>query len=1022
MADTNTATAERTAWQQENELRTKELTDKLEAGIKDLFSSQKYKDYLKSMSRFHNYSSRNVMLIHQQLPTATRVASYRKWEDEFNRHVKKGEKSLRIFAPIEIKPEKKLMEKLDPETGAPMLDANGKVIMEEMTALTSRSIAFKLVPVFDVSQTYGEPLPQLAEDLTGNVAHYEAFLDSLRAISPLPIVFEPMNETQDGYCQFGVKIGIREGMSEIQTISAIIHEITHERLHDRDKATENAKPASKEVKEIEAESVSYVVCQKYGIETGDNSFGYLATWGSHDLNEVKASLDTIRKEANELIIAIDNRFMAICKEQGIDLSGTEKTVETPAQAQDADAPTESTYTTISATENIAGVDFTVSEVVPDVPLTIEQRNYQKLAELFPEIVSDEYYYQRSEAGAGFMPLSLEWIDTDKLSIMHTYTQNGDLMYDPMIVLEVDQEAKTATAVEFQQSNPPLYQRIDEDGIGHSIDGNGNERIINSLQRQINEFSSDWFNNIGNQGYEPVSAVLRDAGRADPSVYFNEDKKRFSLLFQYDREGTTVLNNLDRDDKGNMAMLARVDSFRNVKFHEDNLPKDAVRIIDNVKLTHEKTETEKQAAKNSILTDDKNEQTQTPAEPMPDPTITAADRDAFGYEFEGMLPLNTDRAIELFNNDHAVFLLYSDNTEAMAFEVDEIKAHDGIFGIEREDWQKSQEYRALGNKINQQQEAAIESGFTNAKEDTFAIYQIMDGAEKARDYRFEGLDYLHQRGLEVNRNNYVIVHTEPLQQGQTLEGIFQKFNDPPKDFSGHSLSVSDVIVLNQGGEVSSHFVDSFGFAELPNFLGVEKQKEHTDPVIERRVNEPPTPPTESPAPELPYIPKEEVPIYRQSADHALENDEMQAWRDSRDLNVECGRAIDKAVIDSNYEQYRYDLKTAARTVIEEYGIDRVAWIIAGNVNYHDSDGRLSSNNKEWAKGFDTPKPDIHLKTHLAVLDGFVNKFREAEKEKPSLMAALEAGERKSKAEYASKSQPGLDAPDKATRKKNTGMEV
>ena len=180
MADTTTATAERTAWQQENELRTKELTDKLEAGIKDLFSSQKYKDYLKSMSHFHNYSSRNVMLIHQQMPNATRVASYKLWADKFDRHVKKGEKSIRIFAPIEIKPEKKLMEKLDPETGAPMVDKDGKVIMEEMTALTSRSIAFKLVPVFDVSQTYGEPLPQLAEDLTGNVEHYEAFFDCAR--------------------------------------------------------------------------------------------------------------------------------------------------------------------------------------------------------------------------------------------------------------------------------------------------------------------------------------------------------------------------------------------------------------------------------------------------------------------------------------------------------------------------------------------------------------------------------------------------------------------------------------------------------------------------------------------------------------------------------------------------------------------------------------------------------------------------------------------------------------------------
>ena len=1020
MAVTSTETAIKTAWQQENELRTKELTDKLEAGIKDLFSSQKYKDYLKSMSHFHNYSSRNIMLIHQQMPNATRVASYKLWNEKFDRHVKKGEKSLRIFAPIKIKPEKKLMEKIDPETGAPMVDKDGKLIMEEMTALTSRSIAFKLVPVFDVSQTYGEPLPQLAEDLTGNVAHYEAFLDSLKAISPLPIVFEPMNDNQDGYCQYGVKIGIREGMSEIQTISAIIHEITHERLHDRDKNAENVKPTSKEVKEIEAESVSYVVCQKYGIETGDNSFGYLATWGSHDLKEVKASLDIIRKEANDLINTIDNRFWAICEERNIDLSVTEQTTETSTLTQEAGKSTKPTYTTVSATENIAGVDFIVSEVVPVAPLNIEQRNYQKLAELFPQIANNEYYYQRSEAGVGFMPLSLEWIDTDKLSIMHTYTQNGDLMYDPMIVLQVDHETKTATAALFQQSNPPLYQRIDEDGIGHSIDGNGNERVINSLQRQINDFTAQWFENIGNQDYEPVRAMLQDAGRTDPSVYFNDDKKRFSLLFKYDSEGTTVLNNLDRDDKGNMAMLAHVDSFRNVKFLEDSLPKDVITIIENVKLTNEKSESEKLAAKNGILTESKTEPSQTAAWPMPDSTITAADRDVFGYDIEGMLPLNIDRAIELFNNDHAIFLLYPDNTEAMAFEVDEIKAHNGIFGIEHEDWQKSQEYRAMDNKANQQQEAAIESDFINAKEDTFAIYQIMDGVEKARDYRFEGLDYLHQRGLEVNRNNYAIVHTEPLQQRQTLDGIFQKFNDPPKGFSGHSLTVSDVIVLNQGGEITSHFVDSFGFSELPAFLGIEKPKEHNNTAIERDVNESPTLPTESPAPKLPYIPKNEQPIYKQSADHAFANDELQAWRDSHDLNVECGRAIDKAVSNSNYEKYRYDLKTAARTVIEEFGVDRVAWVVAGNVNYHDYDGRLSNGNKTWAKKFDTSKPDLYLKMHLVLLDGFVDNFRRVEKEKPSLMAALEARERKSKAENAGKSQPSLRQVHLQEKHKNGGL--
>ena len=1006
MADT--VTAERPAWQQENELRTKELTEKLEAGIKDLFSSDKYKDYLKSMSHFHNYSSRNVMLIHQQMPEATRVASYKLWNDKFSRQVKRGEKSLRIFAPIEIKPEVKMMEKLDPDTGAPMIDKDGKVIMEEMTAIPKRSIAFKLVPVFDVSQTAGEPLPQLAEDLIGNVEHYEAFLDSLKAISPLPIEFEPMDEIKDGYCQFGEKIGIREGMSEIQTVSAIIHEITHAKLHDRDKAAENEKPASKEVKEIEAESVSYVVCQKYGIETGANSFGYLATWGTHDLNEFKASQDTIRKEANTLINAIDDHFKAICKERGIDLTATEQTAETTPQTQTVETPTEPAYTTETSTETIAGIDFTVNEVVPTVAKTLEQRNYEKLAAMFPQIANGEFMYQRNEAGSGFMPLSLEWIDTDQLSVMHTYTQNGDLMYDPMIVYEIDLEAKTATAVEFQQSNPPLYQRIDEDGIGYSIDGNGNERTVNGLQGQINDFSAQWFENIGNQDYMPVSAVLRDEERYDASVYFNSDKKPFGMTFMYENDGTTVFNHMDKDENGNMAKIAYVDASRNVTFFEENLPKEITAFVPTVKLNNEQTR--------QVDVDRETEF-------MPDPSINIGDRDEYGYTYEDMLPLKNIRAEELFNQDHTIFLLYEDGSEAMAYDADELKAHEGIFGIEREDWQKSNEYRVNENKVNQQQEAKIESDFINAKEDTFAIYQIMDGSEKARDYRFEGLNALEQRGLEVNRNNYVIVHTEPLTPETTLEGIFQRFNDPPKDFSGHSLSVSDVIVLNKDGDISSHFVDSFGFSELPAFLGVEKQPEKTVPAVGQSGNEPPPHITEPPALETPDIPKKEQPIYRQSADYALTNDELQAFHASRKINIECGRAIDQAIIASNYELHRYDLKTAARAVVEEYGVDRVAWVTLSYVKDHDYDGRYSTNNKAWAETHGiNAKPDYIFNTHPIVIDGFLDSLWRVKDEKPSLMSAITAAEKKSKSEFDGKAQPGLDAPDKSTRKKNTGMEV
>ena len=536
-----------------------------------------------------------------------------------------------------------MFEKLDPTTNKPILDDDGKPVMEEMTELTKRNIAFKLVPVFDVSQTYGEPLPQLAENLTGNVEHYEAFLDTLKSISPLPIEFEPMDESQDGYCKYGVKIGIREGMSEIQTVSAIIHEITHARLHDKEMLAENETHATKDVKEIEAESVSYVVCQKYGIETGDNSFGYLATWSSHDLSEVKASLDTIRNEANSLINAIDDNFKNICKERGIDLTPAEQAEQTPVATKAAEEATESAYTIQSTTENIAGVDFTVSEVVP-------------------------------------------------------------------------------------------------------VSG---EKVVAMSQ----------------------------------------------------------------------------------------------------------------------------------SEPMPDPTITPSDRDAFGYTVEDILPLKADRAMKLFNNDHTIFLLYPDNTEAMVFEVAEIEVNDGIFGIERDEWQNSQEYKDL------------EQSFLDAKQ--------------------------------------------------------------------------------------TH-----------------------DPV------------------ELPEIPKSEQPVYTQKPDPDIDlaGDELKAYYTSLNLNVECGRAIDQAISASNYDQHRYNLKTAVRDVIDEFGADRVAWVVASNINNANHDGRLSAGNKSWAKDFDTPKPDFYLKTHPAVLNGFVDNFRKAEKEKPSLMAALNAGEKKSK------SQTGVDTPDKSASKKKDGMEV
>lgn len=312
------------AEKQTNKDRMREIVDSIENGIKELFESDKYRQYLSTMSRFHRYSVNNTMLIYMQRPDATHVAGFNKWRDQFGRNVLKGEKGIRIIAPTPYK--KKVEEiKTDPETNAPVLDADGKAIIEEKEI---RIPMFKVVSVFDVSQTAGKPLPQLAADLSGNVQQYEVFMEALRRASPVPMEIKPVARDTDGF--FSAKaqsITIRAGMSEVQTVCAAVHEIAHAKLHDYEHMTELADDGetilvpgekSRNTEEVEAESISYAVCQYYGIETGENSFGYIATWSKgKELKELRASLETINKTASELITDIDRHFAEICKDRGI---------------------------------------------------------------------------------------------------------------------------------------------------------------------------------------------------------------------------------------------------------------------------------------------------------------------------------------------------------------------------------------------------------------------------------------------------------------------------------------------------------------------------------------------------------------------------------------------------------------------------------------------------------------------------------------------------------------------------------
>ena len=315
--------------------KVQEITEKLEQGIKELFESEMYKTYLNTMSKFHNYSFNNTMLIAMQKPDATLVAGFKAWQKNFDRHVKKGEKGIRILAPAPYKI-KEEQEKLDPVTGEIMLDKNGMPITEEVEI---KIPAFRVVPVFDVSQTDGKELPDIGvNELSGSVEDYEDFMQALTEVSPVPITYEDIEGEVKGYFHTtDHRIAIQEGMSQSQTVKTAIHEVAHAKLHDREQNQDIDAVLDKDrnTKEVEAESVAYTVCQHFGIDTSDYSFGYIAGWSSdRDMKELKSSLDTIRKTASELITGIEDRLAELQKDRAVEQEQKQELEESPANREE----------------------------------------------------------------------------------------------------------------------------------------------------------------------------------------------------------------------------------------------------------------------------------------------------------------------------------------------------------------------------------------------------------------------------------------------------------------------------------------------------------------------------------------------------------------------------------------------------------------------------------------------------------------------------------------------------------------
>ena len=761
--------------------KVKEITDKLEAGLKELFESEKYKSYLSTMSKFHNYSFNNTLLIAMQKPEATLVAGYQAWQKNFERHVNKGEKAIRILAPAPYKI-KEERDKLDPVTGEMMFDENGMPQKEE-TEVTIP--AFRAVSVFDVSQTDGKPIPELeVNELLSTVEGYEDFVQALMNISPVPIAFEDIPGDSKGYFSTAEKrIAVQENMSESQTLKTMVHEVAHSMLHDKEVNQSMDIPVKdRNTKEVEAESVAFTVCQHFGIDTSDYSFGYIAGWSSgRNMKELKSSLDTIRKTASELITGIEGAMQELQLNREME---QEHGKESILLVHNEDF---SEYNLVS----VRGMDS--AELI------------SALSTMNEEDKSNISSYLESK-GAWTTELADEQTEeAEEYHIDVRYNMDTDELID--VKERMEQPIDTNLSV-----------------MGQA------EQLINQLEAEKNIFTSEERNLIVNYAYK-------------------------------------------LDDMNKTRELAEKLAYREQYAQQDV----ALTIID---------------AKAEI-------------DALPDPMIGLSEMREYGYQWNEMLPLTQEKALELFEHDLHVYLLHTDGTESLAESRERIEEHEGIFGVEKETWNKAlkqqtkitlilmdeqeREYtypypvvavdieemggdrtavfktsepisdtdvaeihnafygtdlefeieKELGitwvESINYEDgsvitpEMARKEQLLYASTDKYGIYQLKPNLE-LDSLRFEGTESLKRMGITkdnfdaIKPENYTLLYVGELSelqketQGATLEAIFEKFNlDHPEDFRGHSLSVSDIVVLHQNGQNTAHFVDSFGYTELPDFL-------------------------------------------------------------------------------------------------------------------------------------------------------------------------------------------------------------
>ena len=911
--------------------RMKEITDRLETGIQELFESERYKAYLTTMSKFHSYSFNNTLLIAMQ--GGQLVAGYNKWRDDFHRNVKKGEKAIKILAPAPFKA-KKEVQKLDAQ-GRPVMGKDGKPVTEVQEIQVP---AFKIVSVFDVSQTEGEPLPSIGvEELTGSVERYGEFFKALEQTSPVPIGFEDIPGGSHGYYHLTEKrIAIQEGMSELQTLKTAIHEIAHSKLHAIDPeapAIEQADRPDSRTREVQAESVAYAVCQHYGLDTSDYSFGYVAGWSSgKDLKELKASLETIRATAHELITTIDGHLAQLQKERQAQqeqpqAAPLEQAAEQPdpdsvfsklppEQQQEMtasvkamlqtliDADLKSTGEVSQGTKEAAQVQgFTIAG-----DGTLEQAKAPQEAAYRLES-GDYLYIQTSETGydytlygpdykeldggqldnpglslveagkeilaiherpAGTMePLTGDGLDdfleaTEQANaIPQPQAWNGidGLLNGKPFMPEASPADRAAALIELAEKNAPRLGSEERQLIVAYAESVGDTDkvigLINRLCEQGYELQKGQMDSFVKSEIESEIAVanaqrqIAQNPAAEPvvTILWSEsphlkDGQQMPL-----HEAEAVFKELDsarrheREQPGytghwydktkfriDFTMQGQPDSYEGRQDFGDGDGS----LIQHIRGYHEYY-AQDESWKNHVLHHEGPEAWE----------ADKAQRDMLLHEFVPYMELHCNLAAmeqEARRPLRSGETLTPEQTAYFNAVLDYVKEcrpllNQGQYHLpeppQLADFdQNLQDYKKqIEAELEQEAAAAgltveeyVASDYEAPAQPNFSIYQVPPGPE-GRDFRYRSYEDLQADGLSVDRKNYQLVYTAPLDKDTTLDEIYRRFNiEHPSDYKGHSLSTGDIVVFRQDGKQTAYYVDEGAdYRQVPEFFAQpEKQ--------------------------------------------------------------------------------------------------------------------------------------------------------------------------------------------------------